>query len=128
MNRLNEHKALYEDVKKVLDKQVDSLDFPVQSRLTQARFHAIDHGLLRSSNSFTDYGRMALSGAVLAAVFTLTSLIALNMQAQAPSNKEISSLLPEVNQGSMNALNASEDTKEEIEIYNWLLDHYGTDS
>ncbi len=128
MNRSDEDKALLEDMKKVLDEQVGTLGFPIRSRLTQARFHAIDRGLLKSSTRFSDYGRMALSGAVLAAVFTLTSLVALNMQDQATSNKEISSLLPEVNQGSINTLNAHKDTKEEIEIYNWLFDHYGIDS
>ncbi len=133
MNRSDENKVLHEEVKRTLDNQVDLLDLPIRSRLTQARFHAIDRGLLSSNNWFnhnkniisyftgdrlSSGRRVVLSGVTFVGAIALTFLISSNIESQLISANKMVSLVPV----------QSEDTKEEIEIYHWLFEHYGVES
>jgi hypothetical protein len=119
MHNSHEDKILLSEVKKTLDRQVQSLDFPIRSRLTQARFHAIDHGFLTSSKDFLNDRHLSLRGA--AAVSVLASVFIITMLTQAPNQE--TPLLPEADQ--QKTVKSSVDTQEDIEIYNWLYDRYG---
>ncbi|MEE9336752.1 MAG: hypothetical protein V3U87_01615 [Methylococcaceae bacterium] len=125
MNNSHEDKILLSEAKKALDRQVQSLDFPIRSRLTQARFHAIDHGSLTTSNGFLHGSHLSLRGAVVASVLASVFIITMLTQVpnkQSPLLSEINQL-PEVNQ--QKTVKSSVDTQEDIEIYNWLYDRYG---
>ncbi len=129
MNKPHENEVLLSEVKKALDHQLETLDFPVQSRLTQARFHAIDKGLL--SSTFKDHRYslargVALGGAlVLAFVFTLSSTHHYSGKKTIHADLRGHSTPNLIDNGKVRTVESSEDTKEEIEIYNWLYEQYG---
>ncbi len=119
MHNSDEDKILLSEVKKTLDRQVHSLDFPIRSRLTQARFHAIDHGFLTSNKGFLSDRHLSLRGAAAASVFA--SVFMIIMLTQMPNQE--TPLLSEADQ--QETVKSFVDTQEDIEIYNWLYDRYG---
>ena len=135
MKNSHEDKVLLSEVKRALDKELEALDFPVQSRLTQARFHAIDKGLL--SNNFTNRKSYLVQSiaavCVLAFVVTFGLMLTSNdldkYNYNISKKDQVSPVLinkgDETVESSEDVREDTEDTKEEIEIYNWLYDHYG---
>ena len=126
MNKTEENKVLLAEVKKTLDDQVHSLDFPTRSRLTQARFHAIDHGSLSNRTSFTGGRKLVYQSIALVSIVAATLTLLINVQTSlSPADEGAISSSPPIDAGEMETVNSNEDTLEDIEIYNWLYEHYG---
>lgn len=129
MSNSQQNKVLLNEVKKALDEQESQLGFPIQSKLTQARFHAIDRGFLNSSHSV--YNKQFVQNKLRVASLAITMVISLGLFASYSSISnhdfnplQISSPVPQ-NQNKLRTVESSEDTKEEVEIYDWLYEQYG---
>ena len=129
MNNSQQNKVLLNEVKNVLDAQEALLDFPVQSRLTQARFHAIDRGFLNKSRSTYKAPLVRSKLGVVSAlavimIIVLSLFINFSLFYSHSSNPLLISPMPK-NQDQIKTVESSEDTKEEVDIYDWLYEHYG---
>lgn len=129
MNNSQQNKVLLNEMKKMLDEQESQLGFPIQSKLTQARFHAIDRGFLNSSHSV--YNKQFVQNKLGVASLVLAMIVSLGLFASYSSTYshtfnplQISSPVPQ-NQNKMRTVESSEDTKEEVDIYDWLYEQYG---
>jgi len=129
MKNSQQNKVLLSELKKTLDKQESQLGFPIQNKLTQARFHAIDRGFLNRSHSV--YNKQFVQNKVGYASLAITMIISLGLFASYSSNStrsfetfQLSSPIPQ-NPDKMRTVESSEDTKEEVDIYDWLYEQYG---
>lgn len=120
----SDDKALLDEVRYQLDLQVDELDFSIKSRLRQSRFHAIDHGALSSFHMGKwDYLKR---GALAVGVLLVLNIVVINsyqlyLLHAMPTDASVLTKPEDEPKGS----GGSQDTQEEIELYNWLYKHYG---
>ncbi len=129
MSNSQQNKVLLNEVKKTLDDLENQLDFPIQSKLTQARFHAIDRGFLNSSHSVYNkqfaVNKLGIASLVLTMVVSLGFFASYSSTSNYTSNPLQISLPVPQNKNDMRTVESSEDTKEEVDIYDWLYEQYG---
>ena len=132
MNNSQQNKVLLSEVKKVLDEQEGQLGFPIQSKLTQARFHAIDRGFLNRSQSVYNrqfaqnkLGFASLAMTLIVSLGLFTSYNSISTPSVEAETLHISSPVSPQDLDKLRTAESSEDTKEEIDIYDWLYEQYG---
>ncbi len=127
MKNLPHNKVVLGDIRKTLDQQVNLIDFPTRSRLRQARFYAIDHGLMSKRSNLLNLSQYAVRAVVAVYVFGITLMVVMNpFNASVLSDNNVAPrALPLFDEAKMNILISSDDTEEDIEIYNWLYERYG---
>lgn len=127
MNNSQQNKVLLIEVKKTLDQQEELISFPIQSRLTQARFHAIDQGIL--NNSFHAYSHHFLFKKIATSFTLVLMLSVLFVTSGLYILIQNDFVIPAYNAtNSIKTVGSSEDnedTKEEVDVYQWLYEHYG---
>lgn len=132
MNNSQQNKVLLSEVKKSLDEEESQLGFPIQSKLTQARFHAIDHGFLNRSQSVYNrqfaqnkLGFASLAMTVIVTLGLFTSYNSISTPTFKAETLQVSSPVVPQDLDELRTAESSEDTKEEVDIYDWLYEQYG---